>query len=74
MTTHFKLTISTDNLNVTKEVTASKGKYFSELNKAFIKAVREVVTLMENPPKTEEKPVVVKSTKEKKTKNAEDNS
>lgn len=73
MTTHFKLTISTGDINITKDVTAPKGDYFNSLNKTFINAVREMVTLLENPPKTEDKPVVVKPTKEKKTKNAEDN-
>lgn len=74
MTTHFKLTISTGDINITKDVTASKGDYFNSLNKTFINAVREMVTLLENPPKTEDKPVVIKPTKEKKIKNAEDNS
>ena len=76
----FKLTISVGDTNVTKFVTASKGEHTKKLNEIFIKAVRELETLLEsntlleNSSETEEKPVVVKATKEKKTKNAKDNS
>ena len=76
----FKLTISVGDTNVTKFVTAFKGEHAKKLNEIFIKAVRELETLLEpntlleNSSETEEKPVVVKATKEKKTKNAKDNS
>lgn len=76
----FKLTISVDDTNVTKFVTASRGEHANKLNQIFIEAVRELETLLEpntlveDSSETEEKPVVVKATKEKKTKNAKDNS
>lgn len=76
MKTKFKLVLSTDGgINVSKDILAPEGMHFKELNDAFIKAVREIEALLENAPKkTEDKPVVEKATKEKKTKNAEDNS
>ena len=75
----FKLTISVGDTNVTKFVTASRGEHANKLNQTFIEAVRELETLLEpntlvENSSTEEKPVVVKATKEKKTKNAKDNS
>lgn len=70
----FKLTISVGDTNVTKFVTASRGEHVNKLNQTFIEAVRELETLLEDSSKTEEKPIVVKATKEKKTKNARDNS
>lgn len=76
----FKLTISVGDTNVTKFVTASRGEHVNRLNQTFIKAVRELETLLEpntlleDSSETEEKPVVVKATKEKKAKNAKDNS
>lgn len=70
----FKITLSTDNTTVTKIVTAPRGEHAKKLNESFIQAVRELEDFLENPPKTEDKPVVIKPTKEKKTKNAEDNS
>ena len=76
----FKLTISVGDTNVTKFITASRGEYVNKLNQTFIEAVRELETLLkpntlvEDSSETEEKPVVVKATKEKKTKNAKDNS
>lgn len=72
--TDFKITLSTGDTTVTKFVTASKGEHFKKLNEAFIQSVREMETLLENPPKTEKETVIDKPTKEKKTKNAEDNS
>ena len=76
---NFKLTISVGDTNVTKFVTASRGEHANKLNQTFIEAVRELETLLEpntlvENSSTEEKPVVVKVTKEKKTKNAKDNS
>ena len=76
----FKLTISVGDTNVTKFVTTSRGEHANKLNQTFIEAVRELETLLEpntlveDSSETEEKPVVVKATKEKKTKNAKDNS
>ena len=70
----FKLTISVGDTNVTKFVTASRGEHVNKLNQTFIEAVRELETLLEDSSKTEEKPIVVKAIKEKKTKNARDNS
>ena len=70
----FKLTISVGDTNVTKFVTASKGEHAKKLNESFIKAIRELETLLENPPKFKEEAIVIKPTKEKKTKNAKDNS
>ena len=76
----FKLTISVGDTNVTKFIIASRGEYVNKLNQTFIEAVRELETLLkpntlvEDSSETEEKPVVVKATKEKKTKNAKDNS
>ena len=70
----FKLTISVGDTNVTKFVTASRGEHVNKLNQTFIEAVRELETLLKDSSETEEKPVVVKATKEKKTKNAKDNS
>ena len=79
--TDFKITISTGDTNVTKFVTASRGEHVNKLNQAFIETVRDLemlltlnTTLEEESSKIEEKPVVVKATKEKKTKNAKDNS
>lgn len=71
--TFFKITLSTDNTTVTKFVTAPRGEHAKRLNESFIEAVREMETLLENPPKTEKETVIDKPTKEKKTKNAEDN-
>ena len=70
----FKLTISVGDTTVTKFVTASRGEHVNKLNQTFIEAVRELETLLKDSSETEEKPVVVKATKEKKTKNAKDNS
>ena len=76
----FKLTISVGDTNVTKFVTASRGEPANRSNQTFIEAVSELETLLEpntlleDSPETEEKPVEAKVTKEKKTKNAKDNS
>lgn len=72
----FKLTISVGDTNVTKFVTASKGEHAKKLNEIFIKAVRDIEDLidLEKLFNNEEKDTVIKPTKEKKTKNAKDNS
>ena len=72
--TDFKITLSTGNTTVTKFVTAPRGEHVKKLNEFFIEAVRELETLLENPPEFKEEAIVIKSTKEKKTKNAKDNS
>lgn len=72
----FKLTISAGDTNVTKFVTASKGEHAKKLNEIFIKALRDIDDLidLEKLFNNEEKDNVIKPTKEKKTKNAKDNS
>lgn len=72
--TDFKITLSTDDTTVTKFVTAPRGEHAKKLNESFIEAVRELETLLENPPEFKEEAIVIKPTKEKKTKNAKDNS
>lgn len=73
MSQNFKLTLSAGDVSISKDVSASKGEHFKKLNEAFIQSVREMETLLENPPKTE-KETVIKPIKERKIKNAEDNS
>lgn len=73
MSQNFKLTLSAGDISISKDVSASKGEHFKKLNEAFIQSVREMETLLENPPKTE-KETVNKPIKERKIKNAEDNS
>lgn len=73
--TDFKITLSTGDTTVTKVVTAPRGEHAKKLNESFIQAVRELEDFLENPPKfKEEEATVIKPTKEKKTKNAKDNS
>ena len=73
--TNFKITLSTGDTTVTKVVTAPRGEHAKKLNESFIQAVRELEDFLENPPKfKEEEAIVIKPTKEKKTKNAKDNS
>lgn len=72
--TDFKITLSTGDTTVTKVVTAPRGEHAKKLNESFIQAVRELETLLENPPKSKEEAIVIKPIKEKKTKNAKDNS
>lgn len=72
--TDFKITLSTGDTTVTKFVTAPRGEHAKKLNESFIQAVRELETLLENPPKTEKETVIDKPIKEKKIKNAKDNS
>lgn len=72
--TDFKITLSTGDTTITKFVTASKGEHAKKLNESFIQAVRELEDFLENPPKFKEEASVIKPTKEKKTKNAKDNS
>lgn len=72
--TDFKITLSTGDTTVTKVVTAPKGEHAKKLNESFIQAVRELEDFLENPPKFKEEAIIIKPTKEKKTKNAEDNS
>lgn len=74
MSQNFKLTLSAGGISISKDVSASKGEHFKKLNEAFIQSVREMETLLENPPKTEKETVIDKPIKEKKIKNAEDNS
>lgn len=71
--TDFKITLSTGDTTVTKFVTAPKGEHAKKLNESFIEAVRELETLLENPSEFKEEAIVIKPTKEKKTKNAKDN-
>ena len=72
--TDFKITLSTGDIIVTKFVTAPRGEHAKKLNESFIEAVRKLETLLENPPEFKEEAIVIKPTKEKKTKNAKDNS
>lgn len=72
--TDFKITLSTGNTTVTKFVTAPRGEHAKKLNESFIQAVRELEDFLENPPKFKEETIVIKPTKEKKIKNAKDNS
>ena len=72
--TNFKITLSTGDTTVTKFVTAPRSEHAKKLNESFIEAVRELETLLENPPEIKEEAIVIKPTKEKKTKNAKDNS
>lgn len=72
--TDFKITLSTGDTTVTKFVTAPRGEHAKKLNESFIEAVRELETLLVNPPEFKEEAIVIKPTKEKKTKNAKDNS
>ena len=72
--TDFKITLSTGDITVTKLVTAPRGEHAKKLNESFIRAVRELEDFLENPPKIKEEAIVIKPTKEKKTKNAKDNS
>lgn len=72
--TDFKITLSTGDTTITKFVTAPRGEHVKKLNESFIEAVRELEILLENPPEFKEEAIVIKPTKEKKTKNAKDNS
>lgn len=72
--TDFKITLSTGDTTVTKFVTAPRGEHAKKLNESFIEAVRELETLLENPPEFKKEAIVIKPTKEKKIKNAKDNS
>lgn len=72
--TDFKITLSTGDTTVTKFVTAPRGEHAKKLNESFIQAVRELEDFLENPPKFKEEAIVIKPIKEKKTKNAKDNS
>lgn len=72
--TDFKITLSTGDITVTKLVTAPRGEHAKKLNESFIGAVRDLEDFLENPPKFKEEAIVIKPTKEKKTKNAKDNS
>lgn len=74
MSQNFKLTLSAGDVSISKDISASKGEHFKKLNEAFIQSVREMETLLENPPKTEKETIKDKPIKEKKIKNAEDNS
>lgn len=76
---NFKITLSTGTLStgdttVTKFVTAPRGEHAKKLNESFIQAVRELEDFLENPPKTEKETDIDKPIKEKKIKNAKDNS
>ena len=77
--TEFKITLTSGDATVYRCVTADRGEHVKKLNEAFIQVVRELELLreygvqLENSHETEEA-IVIKPVKERKTKNAKNNS